>query len=71
MYIICLGTSSTHFFQFLQAVVQKCSVKTQVLLKNSPNAQQNNYVKVSFLIKLQASGQQLYLKRDSGTGLFL
>ena len=35
------------------------------------NSQENTCVRVSFLIKLQASDLQLYWKRDSDTGGFL
>ena len=52
-----------------EAVVQRCSVK-KVLLDISQNSQKTP-VRESILIKLQASGLQLYLKRDSGTGVFL
>ena len=42
-----------------------------VVLKFLQNSQENTCVGVSFLIKLQALGLQLYLKRDSGVGVFL
>ena len=42
-----------------EAVAQRCSVK-KVLLEISHNSQENTCVKVSLLIKLQASGLQLY-----------
>ena len=35
----------------------------KVLLKISQNSQENTYARVAFLIKLQASGLQLYLKK--------
>ena len=38
-----------------EAVARRCSVK-KVFLDISQNSQENTYVKVSFLIKLQASG---------------
>ena len=41
----------------------------KVLLKVLKNSQQNTCARVSFLIKLQALGLQLYLKRDPGTGV--
>ena len=43
----------------------------KVFLKLSKNSQENTCARVSFLIKLQASGLRLYWKRDSGTGVFL
>ena len=43
----------------------------KVFLGISQNSQENTSVRVYFLIRLQASGLQLYLKRDSGTGAFL
>ena len=47
-----------------------CSIK-KVLLETSQNSQENTCARDSILIKLQASGMQLYLKRDSDTGVFL
>ena len=42
------------------------------VLEISQNSQKNDCTRVSFLIKLAASGLlQLYLKRDSSTGVFL
>ena len=41
---------------------QRCSVKKKVLLEISQNSQENTCARVSFLIKLQALGLQLYLK---------
>ena len=38
-----------------EAVAQKCFVK-KVFLKISQNSQENTYARVSFLIRLQASG---------------
>ena len=43
----------------------------KVFLKISRNSQESTGARVSFLIKLQTSGLQLYLKRDSGIGVFL
>ena len=42
----------------------------EVFLEISQNSQENTCAKVSFL-RFQVSGLQLYLKRDSGTGVFL
>ena len=53
-----------------EAVAQRCSVK-KVLLEISQNSQENTCARVSFLIKLQASGLQLYQKRIPGAGIFL
>ena len=53
----------------MEAVARRCSVK-KVFLEISQKSQENTYARVSFLIKLQASGLQLYQKRDSGTGIF-
>ena len=39
-----------------------------LFLKVSQNSQENTCARVSFLLKLQALGLQLCLKRDSGTG---
>ena len=41
-----------------EAVVRSCSVK-KVFLEISQNSQENTCARVSFLIKLQASGLQL------------
>ena len=54
--------------KIIEAVARKCSVK-RVLLKISQNSQENICARVSSLIKLQASGLQLYKKRDSGTSV--
>ena len=43
----------------------------KVFLEISQNSQENICARVSFLIKLQVSGLQLYWKRGSGTGIFL
>ena len=45
--------------------------KKKVFLDISQNSQENTCARVSFSIKLQALDLQLYLKRDSGTGVFL
>ena len=42
-----------------EAVAQRWSVNT-VLLEILQNSQENSYTRVSFLVKLQASGLQLY-----------
>ena len=42
-----------------EAVARRCSVK-KVFLESSQNSQENTCARVSFLIKLQASGLQLY-----------
>ena len=49
----------------LEAVAQRYSVK-KVFLEIRQNSQENTCTRVSFSIKLQASGLQLY-----GTGVFL
>ena len=52
-----------------EAVAQRCSVK-KMFLELLQNSQENTCARVSFLIKLQTSGLQLCLKRDSGTSVF-
>ena len=58
-----------HFVTFLaaqgstDAVVQRCFVK-KVFLKIPQNLQEKTCARVTLLIKLQASGLQLYHKRD-------
>ena len=44
---------------YVEAVVRRCSVK-KVFLEVSQNSPENTCVKISFLIKLQAQGLQLY-----------
>ena len=51
---------------YAEAVVRRCSVE-KVFLEISQNSQENTCARVSFLIKLL----QLYLKKDSGTVVFL
>ena len=52
-----------------EAVERSCSAK-EIFLEISQNSQENTCPRDSFLIKLQASGLQLYLKRVSGTDVF-
>ena len=54
----------------VEIVVQRCSTK-KVFLEIFQNSQENSYAKVSFLIKLQAWGTQIFKKIDTGTGAFL
>ena len=54
------------YIKNLQAVVRRWSVK-KVFLEISQNSQEDSCARVSFLLKLQASGLQLYLKRGFGT----
>ena len=53
-----------------EAALRWSSVK-KMFLKFSQNSQENTYTRVSFLIKLQAWGLQLYKKLVSNTGVFL
>ena len=48
---------------------RRCSVK-EMFLRILQNSQEGTCARVSFLIKLQVWGLQLYWKRDSGTGVF-
>ena len=48
-----------------EAVVRRCSVK-EVFLEISQNSHESTNARVSSLIKFQASGLQLYQRRDSG-----
>ena len=50
---------ATDMKQSIEAVVWRCSVE-KVFLEISQNSQENTCARVSFLIKLQASGLQLY-----------
>ena len=45
--------------------------RPEVFLEITQNAQENTCVRVSFLIKLQASDRKLYQKKDTGTGVFM
>ena len=55
----------------MQKQPQEVFCKKKVFLDISQNSQENTCARVSFSIKLQALDLQLYLKRDSGTGVFL
>ena len=46
-------------FGYLEAVAQRCFLK-KVFLEISQNPQENTCARISFLIKLQARGLQLY-----------
>ena len=61
---------SNILFPKAETVAQRPSVK-KLFLEILQNLQENACARASFLIKLQASGLQLYEKRDSGTGVFL
>ena len=43
----------------------------KVFLEILQNSYENAFARVSFLLNLQAWSLQLYLKRDSGKGVFL
>ena len=57
----CIESSSfvSEIKDLLEAAARKCFV-TKVFLKISQNSQENTCANVSFLMKLQAWGQQLY-----------
>ena len=50
--------ASSPVFKGLEAVTRRCSVR-KVVLKILEKSQENSCVRVSFLIKLQASGLEL------------
>ena len=60
---------SDDLLECIEAVIQRCSVK-QVFLEISQNLQEDTCARVSFLIKLQASGLQLYLKKETLAQVF-
>ena len=66
------GGYSVLIFKFcvIRSSRQRCSVK-KVFLEISQNSQENICARASILIKLQASGLQLYQNGDPGTGAFL
>ena len=69
---ICNG--KLQFLYNVEPVITRKSLNVfckKVFLEISQNSQENTCVRVSFLIKLQAQGQQLYQKRDPGTGVSL
>ena len=68
--ILNLLTYLSFYWLYIEAVIRGVLLK-KVFLEISQNSQENSCARVSFLIKLQALGLQLYLKRDSGTGVFL
>ena len=49
-------------YWLFRSIHQKCSVK-KVVLEISQNLQENTCARVSFLIRLQGSDLQLYLKK--------
>ena len=53
---------------FKSTVARRCSIKK--LFKNFPKFTGKHLCRSLFLIKLQGSGHQLYLKRDSDTDVF-
>ena len=53
-----------------EAAVRRGSIK-KIFLKVSQNSQENKFIWLSFLIKLQAWRLQIYQKRDSHTSVFL
>ena len=59
--VLCTSYFQYQFFsqKYSESVIQKWSVK-MAFLKTSQNSQENTCVDVSFLIKLQAWGLQLY-----------
>ena len=61
--LFALNTAEDAFerieFECKETVVQRCSVK-KLFLEISQNSQENACARVSFLIKLKASGLQLY-----------
>ena len=65
-------TSQTHTKKEkkISSSQRRCSVK-KVFLKISQNSKENTCARVSFLLKLQTSGLQIYQRRDSGTAVFL
>ena len=68
--ILNLLTYLSFYWLYIEAVIRGVLLK-KVFLEISQNSQENSCARVSFLIKLQALGLQLYLKRDPGTGVFL
>ena len=69
---ICNG--KLPFLYNVEPVITRKSLNVfckKVFLEISQNSRENTCVRVSFLIKLQAQGQQLYQKRDPGTGVSL
>ena len=52
------------------ALAQRCSVK-KMFFEFSQNSEVSTCTRISFLIKLQAWGLQLYYKRNSSTCVFL
>ena len=50
---------------------ENVNISKKVLLNILQNSQENTCTRLSSLIKLQGWGLQLYLKRDSATGVFL
>ena len=70
MFLSYLGITKSEGLQSLEAATRGVLWK-KAFLEILQNSQENTCARVSFLIKVQASGLQLYLKRDSDTGVFL
>ena len=51
--------ANKNLFEYKEAVIQRCSVE-KIFLEISQNSQENTSARVSFLIKLQASGLKYY-----------
>ena len=56
--------------QDAEAAAQRCFVK-KMFLEISQSSQEKTYARISFLIKLEGLGLQLFLKRGFITGIFL
>ena len=67
---LCFEKSPKYASEISRSSRPELSCKKSVL-KISQNSQENTCARFSFLIKSQASALQLYLKRDSGTGVLL
>ena len=66
--LICLWRTWTSLY--LTEAAARSVLWIKVFLKISQNSQENTCARVSFLIKLQDWGLQLFEKRDSGSGVF-
>ena len=58
-------------FESVLVYKQKQMFYKMVVLKKLKNSQESTCCGVSFSIKLQSSGLQIYWKKDSGTVVFL
>ena len=71
MFLKILQSQSLFFIKVAHHHKNSGDCEAVFCVKILQNSQENFCARVSFLVKLQASGLQLYYKRDCGTGVSL